>query len=47
MMSMNLTDIAIQSVKSSDYCCIISLISKSEPTNLMKNADLTEKTRTL
>ena len=44
---MNLSDIAILKIKSSDYRCIISLISKSEAINLMQNADLTKKSRTL
>ena len=43
MKSMNLNDIAILNIKGSDYCCIISLISKNEAINLMGNADLTEK----
>ena len=43
MMYMNLGDIAILNIKSSDYCCIISLISKNEAINLMQNAYLTEK----
>ena len=43
MMSMNLRDIAILNIKNSDYCCIISLISKSVTINLMQNVDLTEK----
>ena len=30
MMSMNLSDVAILNIKDSDYCCIISLISKNE-----------------
>ena len=47
MMSMNLSDIAILNIKGSDYCCIISLISKNEAINLMQNADLTKKSRTL
>ena len=47
MMSMNLSDIAILNIKSSDYRCIITLISKNEAINLMQNADLTEKSRTL
>ena len=34
MMSMNLNDIAISNIKGSDYCCIISRISKSEAINL-------------
>ena len=47
MMSMNLSDTDILNIKSSDYRCIISLISKSEAINLMQNADLTEKSRIL
>ena len=43
MPSMNLSDIA----KGSDYRCIISLISKNETINLMQNAGLTQKSRTL
>ena len=43
MMSVNLSDIAILNIKGSDYCCIISLISKNEARNLLQNADLTEK----
>ena len=30
MMSISLSDIAILNIKGSDYCCIISLISKNE-----------------
>ena len=47
MMSMNPSDIAILNIKGSYYRCIISLISKNEDINLMQNADLTEKSRTL
>ena len=47
MMSVNLSDIIILNIKDSDYRCIISLISKNEAINLMQNADLTEKSRTL
>ena len=43
IMSVNLSDIAILNIKGSDYCCIISLISKNEAINLLQNADLTEK----
>ena len=43
MMSMNISDIAILNIKDSDYCCIISLISKNEAMHLFKNVDLTEK----
>ena len=41
MMSMNLDNIAILIIKGSDYHCIISLISKNEAINLMRNTDLT------
>ena len=41
MMSMNLIDIAILNIKSADYCCIISGISKSKAVNLMQNIDFT------
>ena len=43
MMSINLSDITILNIKSSDYCSIISLISKNEAIKLLQNADLTEK----
>ena len=43
MMSMNLSDIASLNIKGSDYCCIISLISKNEAINIMQNAGLTKK----
>ena len=42
-MSMNLSDIAILNIKGSDYCCIISGISKSEAIKLLQNIDLTGK----
>ena len=44
---MNLSDIAILNIKSTDYHCIISIISKNEAINLMRIADLTEKSGTL
>ena len=47
MMSLNLSDIAILNIKGSSYTCIISLISKNEAINLLRNADLTEKSGTL
>ena len=47
MMSMKLCDIAILNIKDSDYCCIISLISKNDAMKLMQNYDLTEKSGTL
>ena len=43
MISMNLSDIAILNIKSADYCCIISEISKTEAINFMQNTDLTIK----
>ena len=45
MMSFNLSDIAILKIKNVDYLCIITGISKIEAINLMKNIDLTEKSR--
>ena len=47
MMPMNLSDIAILNAKSSDYCCIISLIIKNEAINLIQNVDLTEESGAL
>ena len=47
LMSRNLSDIAILNIKGSDYHCIIILITKSEAINLMQNADLIKKSRTL
>ena len=44
MMSFKLSDITILKIKGSDYYCIISLISKNETINLMKNINLNEKT---
>ena len=46
MMSVNLKDIAVSNIKGSDYCCIISLITKNKPIKLLQNADLTEKSGT-
>ena len=47
MIPMNPSDIAILSIKGSDYHCIISLISKKETINVMENTDLTKKSGTL
>ena len=44
---MNLSNIAILNIKGSDYRCIFSRIRKIEAINLMENADLTEKSKTL
>ena len=46
-MSIKLGEIAILNIKCFDYHCIISLISKNEAINLLQNADLTERSRTL
>ena len=46
-MSINLNNIAILNIKSADYRCFISGISKREAINLMQNIDLTEKSETL
>ena len=35
IVSMNLSDIAILNIKTTEYCCIISGISKSETIGLM------------
>ena len=47
MMSVSLSDIAILNINGSDYCCIISLISKNEAINVLRNTDLTEKCEAL
>ena len=47
MMSVSLSDTAILNIKGSDYCCVISGISKNEAINFMQNLDLTKKSRTL
>ena len=44
---MNLSNIFILKIKSADYYCIITGISKSEAINLLQNIDLTEKSGTL
>ena len=43
MMSIKHSDIAVLNIKSDDYCCIISGLSKNEAINLMQDADLTKK----
>ena len=45
--TMNLSDSATLNIKGSDYCHIISRISKSETINLLQNMDLTKKSKTL
>ena len=44
---MNLRDIAALSIRSADYSCISTGISKSEAINLLQNIDLTEKSEIL
>ena len=44
---MNLSDIAILSIKSANYCCIIRGISKNEDINLMQNVDWTKNRGTV
>ena len=46
MVAINLKNIAILNIKDSNFCCIISLISKNETINLMENVYLTEKSGT-
>ena len=43
MISVKLSDIAILNIKGSDFCRIISLISKNEALNLLQNSNFTEK----
>ena len=43
MMSINLSNITTLNIKDSDYCSIISLITKNEAMNFMQNVNLTEK----
>ena len=40
IVSVNISDLAIITFKSVDYCCIIDKISKSEAINLLKSAVL-------
>ena len=44
-MSINLSDVFILNIKSADYCCIISGISKNEAINIIQNTELTEKSK--
>ena len=47
MMSMNLDNIADLNTRGVNYCCIFNGINKSEAVNLLQNADLSKKCRTL
>ena len=47
MISINLRDIAILKIKSFDYRCIITGISKGQAAKLFQNIDFTEKSATL
>ena len=40
LLCLNISDIAIITVKKVDYCCIIHNISKSEAINLLENSVL-------
>ena len=40
---LNISDIAIITVKNVDYCCIIRDINKSEAINLLKNSMLEDR----
>ena len=42
-MSINRSNIAILNIEGSDYCCIISFISKNEAISLLQNDDMTKK----
>ena len=43
LLSVNISDIAIITIKSVSYCCIIHDISKSGPINLLKNSVLEDR----
>ena len=47
VMSMKLSNITILNINGVDYQCIIKGIGKSEAINLLRNADLAEKSGTL
>ena len=47
MMSIKLNDISILNICGVNHFCIINKIRKREAINILQNADLTEKTRTL
>ena len=40
---LNISDIAVITVKNVDYCCIIHNISRSETTNVLKNSVLEDR----
>ena len=43
MLCLNISDIAIITVKNVDYCCIMYNISKSEVINLLENSVLEDR----
>ena len=43
MISINLSNVAILNIKGTNYCCIISDISKSESINLMQKVNFSKK----
>ena len=46
-MSIILNDVDILNIHGVDYCFLINGLDKKEATNLLQNADLTEKTQIL
>ena len=46
MISINLNDVDILNIKGSNYCYIISLISRTEAIKLFQNTNLTDKSET-
>ena len=45
MTSMKLSYIATSKIQNADYCCIITGISKSEPTKLLLNIGLSREVK--
>ena len=43
MLSVNISDIAITTVKNVDYCCTLYLVSKIEAMNLLDNSVLEDR----
>ena len=43
MLSVNISNIAIITIKNVDYCCIIHNISKSEANNLLESSVLEDR----
>ena len=47
IMSMNSSNVAILTIKNTDYRCVVTGISKSETIKILQNIDLSEKSGTL